>query len=37
MRQQVRFAMRMPEPDFLIDLAAAVFLSPCRWIVPVAE
>jgi hypothetical protein len=37
MRRQMEFETWTPEPEFLIGLAAAVYLSPCRQVVPVAE
>jgi hypothetical protein len=37
MRRQMEFETWTPEPGFLIGHAAAVYLSPCRQVVPVAE
>jgi hypothetical protein len=37
MRQQMEFETWTPEPGFLIGLAAAAYLSPCRKVVAVVE
>jgi len=37
MRRQMQLETWTPEPGFLVGLAAAAYLSPCRQVVAVAE